>query len=148
MGSVLVRHDTLCYQWPSLRSLKVPDNKKPLFLTRGPGVSYVLVDVDEELVKSGETTMGAEIKQARDNFIKEVFDLAPSMAIQPSNSSDLVCKSHQTFTGRLLRRALVKLGYKIVYHLLCGAPSAAWATWEIWTRRRRRQDSSSTPATT
>ena len=119
-GGVLMRHDTLCYQWPSLRSLYVPDNKKPLFLTRGPGVSYVLVDVDAELVKSGETTVEAEIKQARDDFLKEVYDLAPSMALQPSNSPDLVCKSHQTFTGRLLRKALVKLEYKAVYHVLWG----------------------------
>eukprot|EP00752_Nemacystus_decipiens_P015551 g13874.t1 len=117
---VLDHHDTLSYQRPSLRGMNIPSNMEPLYLTRGPGVTYVLVEVDENEVRCGRTTAKEEVKKARDDIIKEICRHAPSMALQPSSSHNLICRSHQTVTGGLLRKVLTALAYDDVWHVQWG----------------------------
>ena len=118
--SVLRSQDTWCYQRPAMRRLDLPANTKPLFLTRGPGVTYVLVEADREEVRSGRTTVEAEVKKARDDIVEEICRLAPSVALRTSTSPDLICRSHQMATGRLLRQVLTRLGYQVVWHVQWG----------------------------
>ncbi len=117
---VLHYFDTLCYQPPSMRWLDVPDNTIPLYVARGPGLTLVLVEVDENELRSGRTTAEAEVRKGRDDLVKEICRLAPFMALRASNSPNLVCRSHQPVTGRLLREALTNLGYDVVWHVQWG----------------------------
>ena len=113
---VLMHHDTLVHQPPQLRSMKVPPNTKPLYLTRGPGVTYVLITANTQ----GSTTLEDEVRNARNAILDVLREKAPSMTIRQPLRRDLMSRSHQTVSGMLLNRVLTRLGYKIVWHVQWG----------------------------
>lgn len=120
-GSTILQHlDTLAYRRADLRKTEYPANHHPLFLTRGPGVTYVLVYTSPTDVESGQTTVLREVEKARDAVLKGLRREVPAIAVQKSSQPDLICKAHQTVSGVALQRVLSRLGYVVFFHVMWG----------------------------
>lgn len=117
---VLTHHDTLSHLMPQVRNLNLPKYASPLFLTRGPGLTYVVIHADEEEVENGDTTVEEQVGKARDEFLDAFHSEAPGVVLRRPSRPDLICRSHQSVSGMLLQRVLLELGYDVVWHLEWG----------------------------
>eukprot|EP00752_Nemacystus_decipiens_P017145 g15360.t1 len=107
--------DSLSHESPHLRKVDMPGDCMALNLGRGPGVLQCLLHFSIEQMDDEELDREKELEGLRDRLLSHLEACQGAMPLQGNSRPHLMCRSHQTVSAPVLRRALEKEGIKYVY---------------------------------